>query len=184
MNFYNANSHQLVAKISNWWKIENPDKFSNDIGSHISRYSLIPLNELIDKKDMSEETYQFLADGGEAVDEYIEKSYPYAVTFYQEYGDKVYETKLGIYEVVNELNEEKKYYLGYNANRVYECNYIYDIKEGKLYRKPDICTVEFTPISDLYDDDTITVKQAYEVMNNYITQKENGTIIQKVRWRL
>lgn len=178
-NLYDVNNQKLVAKFSNCWETEKQDVFSNDTIPYITRYALIPLNEMIDKDTISKETYQFFASGGEEIDEYIEENYPYNVTFYQECDDKVYETDLGIYEFINELNGEKNYHLGYNANRVYECNYIYDIKDGKVYRKPDVGTVEFTPIRDLYDEDNITVNQASELMNNYIAQKEEDISFQK-----
>lgn len=172
-SFYDVGTDKKVGTFSTSFEIDENATFSNDIGSNVTRFSIIPLVDIIDNDTFTKETYQFFANGSEKVDQYIEENYLYDVTFYQEYKDDTYETELGIYEFTDEISGEKTYHVGYNANRLYESDSIFDIKEGKVYRKPDVGFYTFIPISDLYDDYTITVEQATEVMNNYISQKES-----------
>ena len=178
--YFDVNTDEIIAKFSNSYENEKNTEFSNEIGSNLTRFAIIKLTDIIDNDTFSDETYQFLAEGGDKLDEYLEDNYEYDVNVLTKTlnKDKTYKSELGIYEFDDELKNEKTYHIGYNANRTYESDDIYDIKDGKVYHMPDIGTFTFTPINKLYDDETITVSQAEDIMNTYINQ-EKDKILQK-----
>ena len=178
--YFDVNTDEIIAKFSNSYENEKNTEFSNEIGSNLTRFAIIKLTDIIDNDTFSDETYQFLAEGGDKLDEYLENNYEYDVNVLTKTlnKDETYKSELGIYEFDDELKNEKTYHIGYNANRIYESDDIYDIKDGKVYHMPDIGTYTFTSIDELYDDETITVKQAEDIMNTYINQ-EKGKILQK-----
>lgn len=179
LNYYDINTDERIGRISPQYELDKNATFSNEIGSYITRFALIKLDELVDKDNISYETYKFFADCPEDVDKYIDKNYLYSVNYKQRYNGDTYTTKLGIYCFHNKLTGNDKYHIGYGANRLYECDYIYDIKDNKIYRKPDSGSCKFKPIDELYDDDYITANQAFEIMNNYIDKMNSKKGYQK-----
>ena len=163
--YFDVNTDEIIGKFSNLYNVEKNMEFSNEVSSNLTRFAIIKLTDIIDNDTFSKETYQFLAEGGEKLDEYLDDNYEYDVNVLTKTlgEDETYKSELRIYEFNDELNNEKTYHIGYNANRIYESDNIYDIKDGKIYHIPDIGTYTFKPIDELYDDEKITVKQAEDI---------------------
>ncbi|MBD9098522.1 hypothetical protein EGP98_02820 [bacterium] len=180
--YFDVNTDEIIGKFSNLYNVEKNMEFSNEVSSNLTRFAIIKLTDIIDNDTFSNETYQFLAEGGEKLDEYLDDNYEYDVNVLTKTlgEDETYKSELRIYEFNDELNNEKTHHIGYPANRIYESDNIYDIKDGKIYHIPDIGTYTFKPIDELYDDEKITVKQAEDIMNTYINkEKEKGKVFQK-----
>ena len=144
---YDVNTDEVVAKFSNTWELNENATFSNEMGSCVPLFSIIFCEDFINGKTLSEETYDLLANKPEYVSEYIKENYLYDVNYCQIYKDDNRYTPLGIYEFNDEISNDVDYHLGYNANRLYESDYIYDIKDNKIYKKPDLGTCTFVPMS-------------------------------------
>ncbi len=176
---YDVNTNEVVAKFSNTWELNENATFSNEMGSCVPLFSIIFCEDFINSETLSDETYNFLANNPEEVREYINENYLYDVNYCQIYKDDNRYTPLGIYEFNDEISNDVDYHLGYNANRLYESDYIYDIKDNKIYKKPDLGTCTFVPISDLYDEDKITANEAIRLMDEYLNNKSNNKIYVK-----
>lgn len=142
-------------------------------------FSIINVSNLVATNTFTQELYDVFSKDSEATDKFIEDNYLYDVVYSINWDTSEYSTPLGIYEFNNTLNDQTDCHIGYNANVFYDCDYVYDIKENKVFHKPDTGSYEFTPISDFYDGEQITATEAYQIMVDYISQKENGTAYTK-----
>lgn len=176
---YDVNTDKVIAKFSNTWELDKNATFSNEPGACVPLFSIIFCDDFINGETLSAETYDFLANDHEGVSEYIKENYLYDVNFCQIYKDDNRYTPLGIYEFTDEISNDVSYHLGYNANRLYESEYIYDIKDNKIYQKPDLGTCTFVPISDLCDEDKLTANEAIRLMDEYLNKKSNNKVYVK-----
>lgn len=173
---YDVNTNEVVAKFSNTWELDKDAVFSNEIGSCVPLFSIIFCDDVLNSGTFSAETYDFLANDHDGVSKYINENYLYDVNFCQNYKDDNRYTPLGIYEFSDEINNEVSYHIGYNANRLYESQYIYDIKDNRIYQKPDVGTWSFVPISDMYYEDKITANEAIRLMDEYLNNKNDNKV--------
>ena len=143
----------------------------------VSRDAVIPCQEIISFDTFTEETYEFLSDS-EKLGDFIDGNYQYPLSHY----DVVFrlafheDNDLGIFKFTNALTEKVEYHIGYqirfdndNAKTI---PFVYDIKDNKNYRMPDIGSVEFIKIKDYWEEDSITANEAIEILDNYINDQK------------
>ena len=69
--YFDVNTDEVIAEFSNSYEMKKNAEFSNEIGSNLTRFAIIKLTDIIDNDTFSDETYQFLAEDGEKLDEYL-----------------------------------------------------------------------------------------------------------------
>jgi len=176
IDMYDVTTDNQVASITNYKEKNESTTFSNEIGSNVSRYAIISLTDFFTTETFSQEMYDFLATGSEEVDKFIEDNYLYDVVWLQEFKGETYKTYLGIYGFPNSINGEIEYHLGYNANRIYNCDFIYDIIDNKIYHKPELDSYTFVAISALTEQSKITATDAKAIMDNYLAENQSRNL--------
>lgn len=142
--------------------------YSDELNGNTSYLSIYFLSDLVNGTSFNQETYDFFIDS-EKANEYIDKNYQYDI--HLQLSEKV-STDMKLYEYINE-GEEINYHIGYNACLTKESDYIYDIIDNKIYRKPDLGTCSYVNVSELYSEKQITTNGAKELLSEYINNKSS-----------
>lgn len=164
--FIDVNTQECIAKIDPAYELDENAIFTNDYGDYTSRFAIILCQDLIEQSIVDQETFKFLASDNKKLHEYIKNNYLYNVVEYTDYQNKTWADDLGIYTFY--YKDEKDYHLGYNANRINNCDYIYDIEDNKIYKKPILGDYSFVPLSAYYTYDVITANDAIQIKEDYI----------------